>query len=173
MSDSVNHPSHYTAYDIEVIELTRRLNFDAGNCVKYILRAPFKGKTYEDLCKAMWYADDIVHNGKKSSRMFLKAKAYDKLYKKVHYFENRIMASDIPCPDLFCDLYKAVFDASIAAYNTPCSTFKSAVLEINSILTEIFNDEEWNEYRMKQAPQVSKVEILTTEEQPELTTKSE
>lgn len=170
MSDNINHPSHYTAYDIEVIELTRRLNFDAGNCVKYILRAPFKGNTYEDLCKAMWYADDIVHHGKKSSRMFLKVKAYDKLYKKVQYFEHCIMDSDIPCAELFRDLYKVVFDSSISGYDTPFNTFKDAALEINSILTEIFNDEEWIEYRTKHTPHV---DVFANEEQPELTTKSE
>jgi hypothetical protein len=54
-SDPVNHPEHYTQYEHEVIELTERLDFCLGNAVKYILRAPFKGKEVEDLHKALWY----------------------------------------------------------------------------------------------------------------------
>lgn len=54
-SDPVNHPEHYTQYEHEVIELTERLDFCLGNAVKYILRAPFKGKEVEDLNKALWY----------------------------------------------------------------------------------------------------------------------
>ena len=54
-SDPVNHPEHYTKYEHEVIELTERMDFCRGNAVKYILRAPFKGKELEDLQKAMWY----------------------------------------------------------------------------------------------------------------------
>lgn len=146
MSDNVNHPSHYTTYDIEVIELTRRLNFDAGNCIKYILRAPFKGNTYEDLRKAVWYANDIVCNGKKSSRMFLKKKAYDKLYRNVSYFEHHIRESNIPCADIFCDLFKAVFHTSIYGYDTPFNTFKETCLKVNAILTELYNTEQWKLY---------------------------
>jgi hypothetical protein len=56
--DSVNHPSHYTAYkDIEVIDLTEQMNFNRGNAVKYIARAGLKSKNteVEDLKKAAWY----------------------------------------------------------------------------------------------------------------------
>lgn len=54
-NDPVNHPSHYTKYAHEVIELTSKLNFTLGNAVKYILRAPFKGHYSEDMKKAVWY----------------------------------------------------------------------------------------------------------------------
>lgn len=70
-SDPVNHPSHYTQYPVEVIELTRHMSFTRGNAVKYIARAGFKGgqdkspvdlkkKELEDLKKARWYVDDDI-----------------------------------------------------------------------------------------------------------------
>ena len=55
-NDSVNHPAHYTAYpNVEVIEITSRMNFCIGNAVKYLARAPFKGSEEEDFQKALWY----------------------------------------------------------------------------------------------------------------------
>lgn len=61
-NDSVNHPSHYTMYEHEVIELTRNLSFDAGNACKYIIRAPFKDANKQDLEKALWYAKDFLNS---------------------------------------------------------------------------------------------------------------
>ena len=70
LPDPVEHPSHYTwlkdACGIEVIDITRHMDFDLGNAVKYILRAghkPERGytdkeKMIEDLRKAMWYIND-------------------------------------------------------------------------------------------------------------------
>ena len=57
MSDPVNSPSHYTAYPVEVIELTEHLNFCRGNAVKYIARAGLKSPDtdVQDLEKARWY----------------------------------------------------------------------------------------------------------------------
>lgn len=62
MSDPVNHPSHYTQFDAEVIAITRHLSFDRGNAVKYIARAGAKdpAKELEDLEKARWYLDDEI-----------------------------------------------------------------------------------------------------------------
>lgn len=62
-NDAVNHPSHYTQYPVEVIELTRHMSFDRGNAVKYIARAGYKGgpeKELEDLKKARWYIEDDI-----------------------------------------------------------------------------------------------------------------
>lgn len=64
MSDNVNHPSHYlkAAVTIEPIELTSRLSSCYGQALQYILRAPYKGNTIEDLNKALFYlqkADEI------------------------------------------------------------------------------------------------------------------
>ena len=59
--DAVNHPSHYTQYPVEVIELTRHMSFNRGNAVKYVARAGYKGgpeKELEDIDKAIWYLKD-------------------------------------------------------------------------------------------------------------------
>lgn len=57
VSDPVSHPTHYTAYPVEVIQLTEHMNFCRGNAVKYVARAGLKdpSKTIEDLEKAVWY----------------------------------------------------------------------------------------------------------------------
>ena len=58
MNDSVNHPSHYTDGEIEVIEYIedKRFGYHLGNAVKYISRAGKKDpqKEIEDLEKAIW-----------------------------------------------------------------------------------------------------------------------
>ena len=70
--DRVSHPSHYTWLKeycgIEVIDITRHLDFDLGNAIKYILRAGHKSeegydstaKEIEDLQKAIFYIDDKI-----------------------------------------------------------------------------------------------------------------
>lgn len=71
-SNKVNHPSHYTwlkdLCGIEVIDITRHMNFNLGNSIKYILRSGHKKeegytdkqKTIEDLKKAVWYLNDEI-----------------------------------------------------------------------------------------------------------------
>ena len=70
--DKVNHPSHYTwlkdLCGIEVIDITRHMDFNLGNSIKYILRSGHKKeegytdkqKTIEDLKKAIWYINDEI-----------------------------------------------------------------------------------------------------------------
>lgn len=56
MSDSVNHPKHYTSHPsgVECIQVTEHMSFNLGNAVKYLWRTEHKnGK--EDLEKAIWY----------------------------------------------------------------------------------------------------------------------
>lgn len=64
MSDSVDHPSHYTSHPsgIECITVTEHMTFNVGSAVKYLWRAGLKGaeteleaKHIEDLKKAEWY----------------------------------------------------------------------------------------------------------------------
>lgn len=67
MADNVNHPAHYTAGKIEVIDFIedKELNFNLGNVVKYVARCGRKkssgksmdAKALEDLKKARWYID--------------------------------------------------------------------------------------------------------------------
>ena len=70
MSDVVNHPAHYTAYPVEVIDLTEHMNFNRGNAVKYIARAGLKdpAKEIEDLMKARWYVDREITRLEKENR---------------------------------------------------------------------------------------------------------
>ena len=68
----VSHPPHYTwlkeKCGIEVIDITRHMDFDLGCAIKYILRAGHKSeegmtdkeKTIEDLKKAIWYINDKI-----------------------------------------------------------------------------------------------------------------
>ena len=71
-TDNVNHPAHYTwlkdLCGIEVIDITRHMNFCCWNALKYILRAGHKkdasltdtDKQIEDLNKAIWYIQDEI-----------------------------------------------------------------------------------------------------------------
>jgi len=62
-NDAVNHPSHYTAFPVEVIEIIKAAlgpdGFRAycfGNEIKYRMRAGLKGdNAVEDVAKAMTY----------------------------------------------------------------------------------------------------------------------
>ena len=62
--DNVNHPSHYTDGNIEVIDFieAKNLPYHLGNAVKYISRAGKKDpeKTAEDLQKAVWYLNRYI-----------------------------------------------------------------------------------------------------------------
>lgn len=71
VDDPVNHPYHYTwlkeLCGIEPIEITRYLDFNKGNAIKYILRAGrkiadnshTKGEI-QDLKKAIFYLNDEI-----------------------------------------------------------------------------------------------------------------
>lgn len=70
--DRVNHPSHYTwlkdKCGIEVIDITKHLDNNLGNVVKYVLRSGKKSeegmsateKTVEDLKKAKFYLEVAI-----------------------------------------------------------------------------------------------------------------
>lgn len=59
--DSTN-PAHYRRHPsgIECIEVTRHMNFNTGNAIKYIWRYLDKGDPIENLKKAQWYLDDEI-----------------------------------------------------------------------------------------------------------------
>lgn len=71
--DRVNHPYYYTwlkdLCGIEVIDITRHMNFNIGNVIKYVLRAGHKSeegmnsrqKQIEDLQKAIFYLNDEIN----------------------------------------------------------------------------------------------------------------
>ena len=70
--ERIEHPRHYSYLKelcgIEVIDITRHLDFDLGNAIKYILRSGHKEessmtnkeKEIEDLQKAIWYLNDKI-----------------------------------------------------------------------------------------------------------------
>lgn len=67
MKDQVNSPDHYTHGGIETWEYILAklgangfLAYCSGNVIKYVSRAPYKGKELEDLKKAQWYINRMV-----------------------------------------------------------------------------------------------------------------
>lgn len=72
-NDKVSHPSHYTwlkdKCGIEVIDITRHMDFCLGNACKYLLRCGHKSeegytaneKAIEDLEKAIFYIKDKIN----------------------------------------------------------------------------------------------------------------
>jgi hypothetical protein len=59
--DTIN-PAHYRRHPsgIECIEITRHMNFNVGNAVKYLWRYLDKGDPVENLKKAQWYIEDEI-----------------------------------------------------------------------------------------------------------------
>lgn len=72
--NAVNHPSYYQG-KIEVIDFIedKKLNFNLGNCIKYIARCHLKHKDnpVEDLKKARWYLDREIKNMEKKEPEWL------------------------------------------------------------------------------------------------------
>lgn len=69
--DAVNHPSHYRANGIEVIDVIEAFgcNFNIGNAVKYVLRHDRKSPgiaNITDLRKAVWYLEREITNLEKA-----------------------------------------------------------------------------------------------------------
>lgn len=62
--DTINHPAHYTQgkhESIDIIEDQGHLRgFCYGNVLKYMHRAPHKGKELKDLKKARWYLNKLI-----------------------------------------------------------------------------------------------------------------
>ena len=68
---NVDHPKHYNAGNIEVIDAIEAWNmgFCDGNVVKYVARHKFKGKPLEDLKKAKWYLDRLIQQYEQENRI--------------------------------------------------------------------------------------------------------
>ena len=62
--ENIDHPQHYNAGSIEVIDAIEdwQLDFNAGNVIKYVARHAYKGKPLEDLKKARWYLQRLIDN---------------------------------------------------------------------------------------------------------------
>jgi hypothetical protein len=60
MSETVNHPPHYTSSPsgVEAIDICEHLSFNLGNALKYAIRAGIKTPDpTEDLRKCIWYLE--------------------------------------------------------------------------------------------------------------------
>lgn len=76
MKDMVNHPSHYTQYTQEVIDTITEWvkDYDSvegyyiGTVLKYLARAPYKGKKLEDLKKASFYLQEAIEHIEKGAK---------------------------------------------------------------------------------------------------------
>lgn len=76
MKDMVNHPSHYTQYTQEVIDTITEWVKDygpvegyyIGTVLKYLARAPYKGKKLEDLKKASFYLQEAIEYIEKGTK---------------------------------------------------------------------------------------------------------
>jgi len=64
---------HYTSHpakcscgkQIECIQITEHMSFNAGNAIKYLWRCGLKGAEQEDLKKAVWYIErELQRRGK-------------------------------------------------------------------------------------------------------------
>lgn len=60
--DIINHPEHYTKGGIEVRDFidSWNLDFNSGNIIKYVVRAPYKGTELQDLKKAQNYLNHLI-----------------------------------------------------------------------------------------------------------------
>lgn len=71
VTDSVNHPNHYTQGGIECIDAIKAATVGltgieavcTGNAIKYLWRWKFKNGA-EDLQKARWYIDRLLEENK-------------------------------------------------------------------------------------------------------------
>lgn len=107
---NVDHPSHYKHYPVEVIEIARHFDFAAGNCIKYIARAPFKGNLEEDLEKALWYAHYYYDHRKKTHVKVLSNKKFYKRKRKVQAFVDAICAAGhYPLCPVYAELIEHLF----------------------------------------------------------------
>lgn len=61
-NDIINHPEHYTKGGIEVRDFidSWHLDFNSGNVIKYVVRAPYKGTELQDLKKAQNYLNHLI-----------------------------------------------------------------------------------------------------------------
>jgi len=57
--DVIHQPEHYSSHPsgVEPIQITKFESFLRGNIIKYVMRAPYKGRELQDMYKARQYLD--------------------------------------------------------------------------------------------------------------------
>jgi hypothetical protein len=81
MMQNVNRPTHYRFGEIEVIDFIEQIvahyppeiGYHIGNAIKYLARAPHKGKLSEDLLKAEFYIKRAANKSLNLKRPALQA----------------------------------------------------------------------------------------------------
>lgn len=70
LDNAVIQPKHYTSHPsgLECLDVTRHMNFNLGNAIKYIWRCDLKGKDIEDLKKAAFYINDEIVRRQNASK---------------------------------------------------------------------------------------------------------
>jgi hypothetical protein len=65
---AIKSPKYYNMGKIEAIEVIEdwNLDFNLGNVIKYVSRAPYKNDELQDLLKAKWYLNRKIKSLKKS-----------------------------------------------------------------------------------------------------------
>lgn len=99
-NDIINHPDHYTAGGIEVIDFieAKGLNYHRGNAVKYIAWAGKKNpeKEAEDLRKAAWYLNrEIDRITPKEEKEAQKAEQRDELIAIIREALSNVTEDDV------------------------------------------------------------------------------
>lgn len=61
-ADDPTSPRHYARFPVQPLDFIQRngLDFLTGNVIKYVVRAPYKGRRLEDLRKARVYLDRMI-----------------------------------------------------------------------------------------------------------------
>ena len=83
--DPVNHPSHYTSHPsgVECIEITRHMDFNTGNAMKYLWRAGLKDSVLKDARSK----DSVLKDSANSSKL---QSTIQDLEKAIFYINDRI-----------------------------------------------------------------------------------
>jgi hypothetical protein len=78
IEDLVYHPNHYCKYNVELesIDVVDLFSFNLGSCMKYAIRFRDKDNPIMDLEKAIWYAERIDGNLKKTRKAIRQLKKY-------------------------------------------------------------------------------------------------
>jgi hypothetical protein len=66
--EQVEHPQHYTyGQETYYYIASWEMNWAAGNVIKYVTRAPHKGKALSDYKKAAWYLQRLIEDEEKKA----------------------------------------------------------------------------------------------------------
>lgn len=167
--DSVNHPLHYNTHQsgVETIDITREFDFALGNAWKYLMRFRYKGKSKEDLEKAVWYMNDymnnrdlyndfsVKHSNEKTEMLINKARKViaAETVPEVKHALRAILEQALFGRNIVCDFIKAKIELESQVEKIATSLILSDEFDVESANTMIAADEllqKINEHDAKQ-----------------------